>query len=276
MLRSPGHTGRCGLIVCFMQRLFLSDAGDPVSAITADEAADLLARAAAIGAPPEAEMIETAARSAFPVAWRLIGDRQTDEGHVLVAAGPGYTGAVGLAVARHLHNHGRDVEVLLPIPPTREVATRQLGTCSNAGVPIKTLSDPVREFPSLCIDALTGVLRSGQYIEAIERSIPILIACRSAARDTPRGTQPSGGSTILSLETPSGIDPTTGVAADAYVVADATICFGFPRTGMGSPECGELFVADIGIPPRVYRREATIAHPCHFGGEFTVRLLRNP
>ena len=260
-----------------MQRLFLSDAGDPVSAITAEEAADLLAKAAAIGAPPEAEMVETAARSAFPLVWRLSSSRRTHGGHVLVAAGVGYTGAVGLAVARHLHNHGQDVEVLLPTPSTREVTTRQLEACVAAGVPVRTLLDPIREFPSLCIDALTGVAHSGQHIEAIERSIAIITACRNAPLKGPeqRDDSPSR-SNVLSIEPPSGIDPTTGVADDVHVVADATICFGFPRTGMGASECGELFVADIGVPPRVYRREATIAHPCHFGETFIVRLRRNP
>ena len=58
---------------------------------------------------------------------------------------------------------------------------------------------------------------------------------------------------VLSLDVPSGIDTASGVAHDPHVVADATMTLALPKVGLrGQDSVGELYLADISVPPSVY------------------------
>ena len=60
---------------------------------------------------------------------------------------------------------------------------------------------------------------------------------------------------ILALDTPSGLDVTTGVAGTPCVRATATLTLALPKVGLiGAPSVGELYLADISVPPVVYER----------------------
>jgi NAD(P)H-hydrate epimerase len=58
---------------------------------------------------------------------------------------------------------------------------------------------------------------------------------------------------VLSLDLPSGLDATTGEAPGAVVHPERTLTLALPKTGLAGVH-GELYLADIGIPPPVYRR----------------------
>jgi len=57
---------------------------------------------------------------------------------------------------------------------------------------------------------------------------------------------------VLSLDVPSGLDATTGEAPGVVVHPDRTLTLALPKTGLASIS-GELYLADIGIPPEVYQ-----------------------
>ena len=63
---------------------------------------------------------------------------------------------------------------------------------------------------------------------------------------------------ILALDTPSGVDTTTGDPGDPAIRATSTVTLGLPKTGLTSPQAepyvGELYLADIGVPPELYGR----------------------
>ena len=63
---------------------------------------------------------------------------------------------------------------------------------------------------------------------------------------------------MLALDTPSGLDTTTGDAGNPCVRASATLALALPKTGLlaaqAQPYVGELFLADICVPPGLYRR----------------------
>jgi NAD(P)H-hydrate epimerase len=62
------------------------------------------------------------------------------------------------------------------------------------------------------------------------------------------------GSPVLALDAPSGLDITTGEAADPCLAATATMTLALPKVGLlGAPQVGELWLADISVPPSVYR-----------------------
>jgi NAD(P)H-hydrate epimerase len=63
---------------------------------------------------------------------------------------------------------------------------------------------------------------------------------------------------VLALDTPSGLDATTGVAFDPAIRATATMTLAVPKHGLRAPDAsalvGELYLADISVPPGLYGR----------------------
>ena len=63
-------------------------------------------------------------------------------------------------------------------------------------------------------------------------------------------------SPVLALDAPSGVDATTGTAFDPAVRAAATMTLALPKEGLRAPvveaRVGELYLADIGVPPSLY------------------------
>ena len=65
---------------------------------------------------------------------------------------------------------------------------------------------------------------------------------------------------ILSLDGPSGIDTGTSTVYEPAIRATATMTLALPRRGLGLPGAealvGELYLADIGVPPELYASPA--------------------
>jgi NAD(P)H-hydrate epimerase len=159
---------------------------------------------------------------------------------VAILAGSGGNGGGGLCCARHLHNRGFRVSVLLTRDPSelRGAAAHQLRILRAAGIePVELVrADQVLRRSRLTVDALIGYsLRGaprGRAAELIDR-------CNEHA------------SRVLSLDLPSGLDATTGDAPGALVQPERTLTLALPKTGLRHIH-GELYLADIGIPPEVY------------------------
>lgn len=59
---------------------------------------------------------------------------------------------------------------------------------------------------------------------------------------------------VLSLDVPSGLDATSGRLGDPCVRARTTLTLAMPKIGLrpGRAAVGELYLADISVPPSVY------------------------
>jgi NAD(P)H-hydrate epimerase len=66
------------------------------------------------------------------------------------------------------------------------------------------------------------------------------------------------GAPILALDVPSGVDTATGTVREPAIRATATLTLALPKQGLRGTEAldrvGELFLADIGVPPELYAR----------------------
>jgi NAD(P)H-hydrate epimerase len=159
---------------------------------------------------------------------------------VAILAGSGGNGGGGLCCARHLHNRGVQVSVLLSKDPVelRGAAANQLGILRAAGVePVALVgADEVLRRSMVVVDALIGYsLRGaprGRAAELIDR-------CNEH------------GGRVLSLDLPSGLDATTGDAPGVVVGPERTLTLALPKTGLRDVQ-GDLYLADIGIPPQAY------------------------
>ncbi len=65
---------------------------------------------------------------------------------------------------------------------------------------------------------------------------------------------------MLSFDVPSGVDTTTGTVLVPAIQATATMTLALPKEGLRAPgvevQVGELYLADIGVPPSLYAEPA--------------------
>jgi NAD(P)H-hydrate epimerase len=184
------------------------------------------------------QMMENAGRNLAQNVMDMIGD---SPGQVAVLAGAGGNGGGGLCCARHLHNRGFKVKLVLDreADSLRGAASTQFQILRQAGLQPEDpgqAGEAIRG-AQIVVDALIGYSLRGA---PRGRAAALIELCnRHAAR-------------VLSLDVPSGLDATTGEAPGAVVQPDRTLTLALPKTGLKSVP-GDLYLADIGIPPEVYR-----------------------
>ena len=180
------------------------------------------------------------ARAGLAVA-RLALALAPNEGTFWILCGPGNNGGDGLVAARHLHQQGQAVKVILlgvaeRLPPD---ARQALEGARAAEVPFTEEPPLSSEAPRLVIDALLGL---GQTRPLEGRLAELARWCNS---------QPAP---VLSVDLPSGMNGDTGQATgEAVVQATATLSLLTLKpglfTGRGRDLAGALWWDDLGIHP---------------------------
>ena len=205
------------------------------------------------------QMMENAGRNLAALARRLLGGSVTDR-HIAVLCGAGNNGGGGMVAARHLHNWGARVQVQLAADPQRlkDVPEHQWRTVRVLGLDARVTPDLGQA--DLIIDALIGYGLTGDPRPAIADWIE---RATTAQR------------TILALDTPSGLDVTTGVPGRPCMRASATLTLALPKTGLlavtARPFVGQLFLADIGVPRELYQQMG-LTVPVMFATEEIIAL----
>jgi len=235
---------------------FRTDDGIELPAVTAEEMREVDRVAMDEFGLSVLQMMENAGRSLAMHAVDMLSERA---GRVAVLAGSGGNGGGGLCCARHLRNHGINVDVVLDRPPSRlsGAAAEQFRILAESGVKPVLEEDVPRVLgsASVIIDALIGYGLEG----APRGHVAELIAL----------TNQSGGR-ILSLDMPSGVNATTGDILGGVIRPQRTLTLALPKTGLAHVP-GELYVADIGIPLAVYERLSIEVQP-FFRGRYSVRV----
>lgn len=193
------------------------------------------------------QMMENAGRCLGHLARLRFLDNDPTGKRVLVLAGRGGNGGGGMVCARRLHNWGAQVQVWIAAPPAelRNVPGRQHAILRRLDIKV-VFDEEVAELPlgDLIIDAIIGYSIRG----APEGASKYLI--QAANRH---------GAAVLALDVPSGVDPSTGEAHDPSINAAATMTLALPKKGFENAEAGsrlgELYLADIGVPPNLYRHK---------------------
>ena len=192
------------------------------------------------------QMMENAGRNLAHLARTRFLDGDPRDRPVVVLAGGGGNGGGALVAARRLANWGANVVVALGQPPQRmtPVPTHQLDILGRMGVPIDADGmPPGTPRPAIVLDGLIGYSLKGAPFGRIAELIRW-----ANSLDAP----------ILALDTPSGLDVTTGVAFDPAIRATATMTLALPKQGLRSRHAsalvGELYLADISVPPELYGR----------------------
>jgi NAD(P)H-hydrate epimerase len=191
------------------------------------------------------QMMESAGRNLAHLArMRFLGGNPIGK-TIVILAGTGGNGGGALVAARWLHNWGTHIRVFLTKLPEAftGIPAHQLDILQRMQVPISQAESvtPIGKI-DLIIDGIIGYSLSG--------------APRGAAADLIRWANAQEDAPILALDTPSGLDTTTGAVFTPAIKATATMTLALPKEGFRAADAeryiGELYLADVSVPPSLF------------------------
>ena len=191
---------------------------------------------------PSLELMERAGEAVARRAAGLV----RGPGPVLVVSGPGNNGGDGLVAARKLRARGFRVGVVAPSLEFRGDAEVNYQRALAAGLEVRKWEGGDLPRAPVAVDSLLGTGLSGQvrspYLEMI-RALNDLAA---------------GGSRVLSVDMPSGMEADSGLPLPEAVRAVGTITLGRLKLGLLNPEArqwsGTIWLDTLGIPALAVER----------------------
>jgi NAD(P)H-hydrate epimerase len=188
------------------------------------------------------QMMENAGIGLAEMARRMMGGVMIGR-RVIVLCGAGNNGGGGMVAARHLNNRGANVRIRLVGNQERlkEVPAHQWRILDKMGVQEAQTSD--LEGTDLVVDAIIGYGLTGNIRGTAAEWVGIVN----------QSERP-----VLSLDAPTGLDATLGAPGQVCIQADTTLTLALPKAGLMGGEVrsyvGDLYLADIGVPPGLYNR----------------------
>ncbi len=189
-------------------------------------------------------LMENAGRNAAAIIRDLYG--QSDS--ALICCGPGNNGGDGCVIARHLHNAGWSVRLLVTgdVPRMTPDMKANFAIVEAMGLERtialdsrgqRAIARSIRAHEIL-IDALLGTGFRGIVRSPTAELIETINSVEKHA--------------MVAIDVPSGLDCDTGAPSNATIKADLTITFVAAKIGftknVAAPFVGRVEVADIGVP----------------------------
>ncbi len=187
--------------------------------------------------------------AAIGIARAILAHFEGVRGTAAFICGPGNNGGDGFAAARHVANAGLGVRIHLLVPPEayREGsdAAVNLAIARAMGLPLR--SDLDFEGADLLVD---GIFGTGLARDARDPYRSAITALNAAGRP------------IVAIDVPSGLDANTGAVLGVAVRATLTATMAAPKVGFrlgeGPRHAGKVVVVDLGIPPALIARVASL------------------
>jgi hydroxyethylthiazole kinase-like uncharacterized protein yjeF len=209
-------------------------------------------RAQKLGVPGQRLMEHAGAAVAAAVKAIAEATDRWRRGPILILAGPGNNGGDGFVAARYLARAGAEVAAVLvssSAEPSTPDAKRNWSRLdreprvsrihASTGLDLKVLGKDV-DRASVVVDALLGTGVHGVLRDPIRSGVELALQARRAKIP------------VVSVDTPTAVDLTSGDPSDPVVRADLTVTFHRPKTGLltrrGAALAGKVLVAPIGIP----------------------------
>jgi hydroxyethylthiazole kinase-like uncharacterized protein yjeF len=175
---------------------------------------------------------------------------------VTIACGGGNNGGDGFVIARHLHNTGAEVTILLASDPdalkgeagVNYLIARRMGLnmapCWSAEEVPHATTPLLRS--DCIVDALLGTGFGGEVRSPMRELIEEM------------NTASLHGIKVVAVDIPSGLDCDTGQVGGVAVRASLTVTFVAPKVGMladaAAGHIGHIAVVDIGVPKEIVPR----------------------
>jgi hydroxyethylthiazole kinase-like uncharacterized protein yjeF len=226
-------------------------------AISAETMTGADRRAQALGYP-ESRLMEHAGTAVAAAVRALATDLDRwGTGPIVVLCGPGNNGGDGFVAARRLALAGASVIVAVVAADARPRGVTSARNwdriARDAGI-VKVHLAVARdvamfglgvEKAAVVVDALLGTGVRGALREPIRSAVEVIGRARAA------------GVPVVAVDTPTAVDLSSGEPSDPAVLADLTVTFHRPKTGLltrrGAAHAGRILVAPIGIPAEADR-----------------------
>lgn len=215
-------------------------------AITAEKMAEIDKKAVEFGIP-RLLLMENAGGAVA----RTIMEKFNHGLKIIVFAGTGNNGGDGFVAARHLANKGAKVNVFL-IGNPEDIRTEETRLNWNViqkmgrNIKIYMVRDPsdikkakrYQKHADVIVDAMLGTGLRGSLREPFSSVVRLIN---------------ESGIPVVSVDTPTGLNPSTGEVQGIAVEAAYTVTFHKMKKGFSKAKeyTGEIIVADIGIPKEV-------------------------
>ena len=187
------------------------------------------------------QMMENAGLNLARLALAFSGEKDT----YLILAGSGGNGGGTLVAARRLIGWGKKVQIRLTktFDQYHGVPAHQLYILQQLKADVK-LFDPKENLSADVI--LDGII--GYSINGFPRGVAAQMIEMTN----------SSNAKVISLDTPSGIELSEGIAYNPSIKSDATLTLALPKKGLFKPEIkkqvNQLYLADIGVPLKLYQK----------------------
>lgn len=192
------------------------------------------------------QLMENAGRLTACLAREVLG--RLENRRITILVGKGNKGGDSISAARHLHNWGAKVTVIVPDHPDNISQTNkeQLGILRSMFLERlyntnKLLWEDTIVKADLVIDGLLGY----NINRNPEGDYALLINYTN-----------SSNAKIFSIDIPSGLNPDTGDPYNPCLKADYTLTLTLPKKGLLEKKAkdfvGKLYLGDVGIPHEVY------------------------
>lgn len=195
---------------------------------------------------PSLALMENAGRSVAAEVIKRIG--RVRKPIVCVVCGLGNNAGDGFVIARHLINAGIRTKIFLIGKGSRLKKDAEV----NYRI-LKKLKYPIIEVGARRAVPLRDIARADVVVDAIF-GVGLNREVREPFRSVIEAINGNAGK-VVAVDTPSGIDATTGKIYGVCVKADATVTFSFMKKGFlkgqGPKHVGKVVVVDIGIPLRL-------------------------
>lgn len=197
------------------------------------------------------QMMENAGRSLAILTNHMIFDNNISGKEILFLIGSGGNGGGALVCARHLYNRDANITICLTKKEQNlsQVTSHQLKIIHKLNAPVySSLKDINFGKYDAIVDGLLGYNIKGAPNDNVATTIQFANKSK-----TP----------IVSLDIPSGLEPDSGIPYQPTIKAKLTLTLALPKRGLmersALPYIGDLYLADIGVPPSLYNQE-----PFHF------------
>ncbi len=189
-------------------------------------------------------LMENAGRNAAALIDQTYGPR----GRTIIFCCPGNNGGDGCVIARHLHNAGWSVCVVLAGDPSRLTPD----TATNSRIIEAMGLKPIVAEDSLALQAAAASIASEDVVVDALLGTGFSGEVRSPLAELIHAVNKAKKRAVVAVDLPSGLDCDRGAPCAATIRADLTVTFVARKRGFDSPHAapfiGRVQVADIGAP----------------------------
>lgn len=236
---------------------FKTENGIEIPAVTKEQMIEIDRIAMEETGPNLFQMMENAGRNLAELTIKTLGN-SWNKSEILILAGTGGNGGGGICAARHLANRGAKVYVCITdIEKLKDVPAYQLHILRSTNAKQIRFKEISQINPDLIIDAIFGYSLTGKP-KGISAEMIDWASNKLGIR--------------ISLDVPSGVNATSGEKMGTFINPDITMTLALPKTGLLTEITGDLYLADIGIPSKVYEK-LNLNYQLPFSEKYYIKLF---